>query len=240
MRENLFKHINVDPRHIFIPMGMADDVHRFCAWYEEKIKQMGGIDLQILGIGANGHIAFNEPGSSLGSRTRIKTLSEKTIRDNRRFFSKDEEVPRYAITMGVGTIMDGASALAHCERRVEGGRDTGHRRRAHYRMVPRNDRPDAPVRDDCGRQRRRVGVARELRGVLEWRGAALSEPGRDQAAELGHRSRVIVRATQRSGARPLWIKRFFFSSIMDGRTPFSTVSSSGCPFGTVSAYRWGS
>ena len=111
MLENLFNHINVDPRNMFIPMGMAENVHGFCAWYEEKIEKVGGIDLQILGIGANGHIAFNEPGSSLGSRTRIKTLSEKTIRDNRRFFTKEEEVPRYAITMGVGTIMEARQLL---------------------------------------------------------------------------------------------------------------------------------
>ena len=106
MWENLFKHINVDKRFVHIPQGMADDVELFCEWYEEKIKEAGGIDLQILGIGANGHIAFNEPGSSLGSRTRIKTLDELTKRDNARFFEKDEEVPKYAITMGVGTIMD--------------------------------------------------------------------------------------------------------------------------------------
>jgi glucosamine-6-phosphate deaminase len=111
MMENLFDHINVDRKNIFIPMGMAENVHTFCAWYEEKIEKMGGIDLQILGIGANGHIAFNEPGSSLGSRTRVKTLSEKTIRDNRRFFAKEEEVPRYAITMGVGTIMEAHQLL---------------------------------------------------------------------------------------------------------------------------------
>ncbi len=67
--------------------------------------------MQVLGIGANGHIAFNEPGSSLGSRTRIKTLTEKTREDNKRFFSKDEIVPKYAITMGVGTIMDAKELL---------------------------------------------------------------------------------------------------------------------------------
>ncbi len=111
MWENLFKHINVDKRFVHIPQGMADDVELFCEWYEEKIKKAGGIDLQILGIGANGHIAFNEPGSSLGSRTRIKTLDELTKRDNARFFNKDEEVPKYAITMGVGTIMDAKELL---------------------------------------------------------------------------------------------------------------------------------
>jgi glucosamine-6-phosphate deaminase len=106
MWENLFKHINIEPRFIHIPMGMAKDVDAFCEWYEQRIKEFGGIDLQILGIGGNGHIAFNEPGSSLGSRTRIKTLTGTTRMDNARFFKTSAEVPKYAITMGVGTIMD--------------------------------------------------------------------------------------------------------------------------------------
>jgi glucosamine-6-phosphate deaminase len=106
MWENLFKYINVDPRYVYIPHGMADDVRAHCGWYEEQIDRAGGIDLQILGIGGNGHIAFNEPGSSLGSRTRIKTLDEKTRKDNSRFFTSMDEVPKYAITMGIGTIMD--------------------------------------------------------------------------------------------------------------------------------------
>lgn len=111
MWENLFKHINVDPRHVHIPMGMSADIDATCDWYERRIEESGGIDLQILGIGANGHIAFNEPGSSLGSRTRIKTLSEKTRDDNARFFDSLDEVPKYAITMGVGTIMEAKSLL---------------------------------------------------------------------------------------------------------------------------------
>ncbi len=106
MWENLFKHINLDSRYVHIPAGMADDVEEHCEWYEERIDEAGGIDLQILGIGHNGHIAFNEPGSSLGSRTRIKTLTEKTRQDNARFFESIDQVPKYAITMGIGTIMD--------------------------------------------------------------------------------------------------------------------------------------
>lgn len=106
MDENLFKHINVPPGNIHVPYGHAESVIEFCAWYEQQILQAGGIDLQILGIGGDGHIAFNEPGSSLGSRTRLKTLTEQTIKDNARFFSKADEVPRFAITMGVGTIME--------------------------------------------------------------------------------------------------------------------------------------
>ncbi len=111
MWENLFKHININPSNVHIPIGMADNIELFCVWYEEKIKSFGGIDLQILGIGGNGHIAFNEPGSSLGSRTRIKTLGMKTRLDNSRFFNKLDEVPKYAITMGVGTIMEAKKLL---------------------------------------------------------------------------------------------------------------------------------
>lgn len=111
MWENLFKHININPSNVYIPMGMVEDVEIFCNWYEEKINSYGGIDLQILGIGSNGHIAFNEPGSSLGSRTRIKTLGEKTRLDNSRFFDNIDQVPKYAITMGVGTIMESKRLL---------------------------------------------------------------------------------------------------------------------------------
>ncbi len=105
MQNNFFKHVNIDPRYIHVPHGMTKDVDHFCTWYEDRIKYFGGIDLQVLGIGANGHIAFNEPGSSLGSMTRIKTLAPNTLKDNKRFFKSAEEVPKYAITMGVGTIM---------------------------------------------------------------------------------------------------------------------------------------
>jgi len=106
MTENFFKHINVERRYIHIPHGLATDIEAHCEWYEEEIKKAGGIDLQILGIGANGHLAFNEPGSSLGSRTRIKTLTEQTTKDNARFFRDSKDVPKYAITVGIGTIMD--------------------------------------------------------------------------------------------------------------------------------------
>jgi len=106
MHENFFKHININPKFVHIPDGKAKNIEAHCEWYEEQIQKAGGIDVQILGIGANGHIAFNEPGSSLGSRTRIKTLTKQTIKDNARFFENKAEVPRYAITMGIGTIME--------------------------------------------------------------------------------------------------------------------------------------
>lgn len=111
MHDNLFNHINVCPESVHVPDGMAKDIDGFCEWYEDQIDQFGGIDLQLLGIGSDGHIAFNEPVSSLGSRTRLKTLTEETIEDNSRFFEKKEDVPRYAITMGVGTILESEHCL---------------------------------------------------------------------------------------------------------------------------------
>ena len=111
MREEFFQHMNLDPRFVHVPNGMAEDVAAHCDWYEEQITRAGGIDLQVLGIGANGHIAFNEPGSSLGSRTRVKTLTRQTREDNARFFASMDEVPRYAITMGIGTIMEARELL---------------------------------------------------------------------------------------------------------------------------------
>jgi glucosamine-6-phosphate deaminase len=106
MDQHLFQHLNLDRRFTFIPDGQASDVEAHCDWYEAQIGEAGGIDIQILGIGRNGHLAFNEPGSSLGSRTRIKPLTDETRRDNARFFASLEEVPTHAITMGIGTIME--------------------------------------------------------------------------------------------------------------------------------------
>ena len=111
MREQLFDHLALDARHVNIPNGMAMDIEAHCDWYEEQIMRAGGLDLQVLGIGANGHIAFNEPGSSLGSRTRVKTLTRQTREDNARFFGSVEEVPLYALTMGIGTIMEARELL---------------------------------------------------------------------------------------------------------------------------------
>lgn len=106
MRENFFNHVNIQPQNINIPSGTTDNYPAFCEWYEQRIEECGGIDLQILGIGSDGHIAFNEPTSSMRSRTRLKTLAKQTIDDNARFFERREDVPVYAITMGVGTILD--------------------------------------------------------------------------------------------------------------------------------------
>jgi glucosamine-6-phosphate deaminase len=111
MQHNLFDHINIDPRDTHVPDGRALDFEAYCEQYERLIAEEGGIDLQVLGIGSDGHIAFNEPGSSLGSRTRLKTLTAETIHDNARFFGNEQEVPRLAITMGVGTILESRQCL---------------------------------------------------------------------------------------------------------------------------------
>ncbi len=111
MHENFFRHVNIPAQNIHIPSGTTSNYRAFCAWYEQRIEEVGGIDLQILGIGSDGHIAFNEPTSSLNSRTRLKTLAKQTIEDNSRFFDNADDVPIYAITMGVGTILESACLL---------------------------------------------------------------------------------------------------------------------------------
>ena len=111
MHKHFFQHVNIPPQNINIPSGTTSNYPAFCQWYESRIAECGGIDLQILGIGTDGHIAFNEPTSSLSSRTRLKTLSKQTIDDNARFFERREDVPIYAITMGVGTILEARKLL---------------------------------------------------------------------------------------------------------------------------------
>ena len=107
MHDNLFNHIDIPKGNINILNGNAKDLEKECAEYEKKIVKAGGIDLFLGGIGPDGHIAFNEPGSSLTSRTRIKTLSYDTILANSRFFDGDmKKVPTQALTVGVGTVMD--------------------------------------------------------------------------------------------------------------------------------------
>src|SRR4026209_1543825 len=111
MQENFFKHVNVQPQNINVPSGTTSNYPAFCEWYEKRIAECGGIDPQILGIGSDGHIAFNEPTSSLSSRTRLKTLSKQTIDDNARFFERREDVPVYAITMGVAALVGAGQLL---------------------------------------------------------------------------------------------------------------------------------
>ena len=112
MWNNFFKHIDINPDNVNILNGNAKDLQAECENYESKIKACGGIDLFLGGIGPDGHIAFNEPGSSLASRTRVKTLTTDTIIANSRFFDNDiNKVPKTALTVGVGTVMDAKEVL---------------------------------------------------------------------------------------------------------------------------------
>ena len=130
MHEHLFRHVNVPPHNIHIPDGsILGDYDAYSASYEQSIRTAGGIDLQLLGIGRNGHVGFNEPTSSLASRTRLKVLSRETLDDNTKFFAPGEESPRCAITMGIGTILEarkvlllatGASKAAAVAKSIEG------------------------------------------------------------------------------------------------------------------------
>jgi glucosamine-6-phosphate deaminase len=106
MWENLFRHVNIAAKNVHIPDGMAKDIPASCELYEKRIREAGGIDLQVLGIGTEGHIGFNEPSSSLASRTRIKTLTQQTVKDNAHYFGREDDVPRHVITMGIGTILE--------------------------------------------------------------------------------------------------------------------------------------
>jgi len=112
MFDNFFKHIDIDPNNAHILDGNAPDLVKECEDYEKTIKDAGGIELFVGGIGPDGHIAFNEPGSSLVSRTRVKTLAQDTILANARFFGGDiNAVPKQALTVGVGTVMDAKEVL---------------------------------------------------------------------------------------------------------------------------------
>ena len=106
MNEHLFNHLNLSPANTRVPDGLARDVAAHCAAYEAEMRAAGGVDIQVLGIGSDGHIGFNEPGSSLASRTRLVALTPQTVSDNARFFATVDEVPRHAISMGIGTILE--------------------------------------------------------------------------------------------------------------------------------------
>lgn len=111
MNHNLFQHINIDMRNTNIPNGFAKDLNEECKRYNNLITDLGGIDLQILGIGHNGHIGFNEPDNSFEKTTHIVDLDETTIKANARFFDTIDEVPRQAITMGIKSIMHARKVL---------------------------------------------------------------------------------------------------------------------------------
>lgn len=127
MWNTFFNHIDIKKENVNIPNGVAEDVEAECAAYDQKITDAGGIDLFLGGVGTDGHVAFNEPGSSLSSRTRIKTLTTKTIVANSRFFDTVDDVPKTAITVGVGTILESEEILILV--------DGSHKARALYHAV---------------------------------------------------------------------------------------------------------
>ena len=106
MNSNLFDHINIDKKRTFVPDGIASDPAAACASYDRKIKDLGGQDIQLLGLGQNGHIGFNEPADSFPVGTHVVSLTESTIEANKRFFASREEVPKEAITMGIANILE--------------------------------------------------------------------------------------------------------------------------------------
>ncbi|MBS3764392.1 MAG: glucosamine-6-phosphate deaminase [Planctomycetes bacterium] len=111
MDEHLFNDINIPEENTYVPDGLAEDLGQYCLQYENMIQEAGGVDLQVLGIGRDGHLGFNEPGSSLASRTQVVALAPETIEDNSRFFESEDEVPRFAVTMGVHTILQARTCL---------------------------------------------------------------------------------------------------------------------------------
>jgi glucosamine-6-phosphate deaminase len=111
MEQNLFRHLDIKKENIFFLSGKPADIEKHCQAYERKIRSVGGIDVQILGIGGNGHIGFNEPGSSLTSRTRLKALTPETIETSAEFFRGRDRVPRFCLTMGIGTILEAKRLL---------------------------------------------------------------------------------------------------------------------------------
>ena len=111
MNDNLFKHVNIDPANTNIPNGMEPDADAECARYEKVIAELGGVDLQLLGLGHNGHIGFNEPADSFDKITHCVDPTESTLEANKRFFASIDDVPKQAYTMGIGTIMKAKKVL---------------------------------------------------------------------------------------------------------------------------------
>jgi glucosamine-6-phosphate deaminase len=116
MWEELFKHINIKKGNYHVPDGLTEKPHQFCEKYEKQIEKAGGIDLQLLGIGGDGHVGFNEPGTSFKSKTHVTALTQQTLDDNYELFYKEsgiprDEMPHFAITMGIGTILNSRHAL---------------------------------------------------------------------------------------------------------------------------------
>ncbi len=137
MQENFFKHININPKNVYIPNGTPADIEAECKSYDHLISEKGGIDLQILGIGQNAHIGFNEPDIKFEATTHKVRLDEETIQANARFFATSDEVPRFAISMGMKTIMHAKKVilLANGKNKAE----------AIYKALYGGVRPDAPA-----------------------------------------------------------------------------------------------
>ena len=175
MHENLFKHINIPRQNIYIPSGTTDNYEAFCQWYEQRIVDCGGIDLQVLGIGSDGHIAFNEPTSSLGSRTRIKTLAKQTIDDNARFFEEAEDVPDLRDHHGRGH--DPRSPPDHAPGQRQGqGRGGGRGHRGPGDQHDHRQRPAAAPRRRCSSSTATAAGKLKMIEYYEWIQANL--PGR--------------------------------------------------------------
>ena len=111
MHQHLFDRVNIDPERTNVPNGMEPDAEKECGRYEELIRSLGGVDLQLLGLGHNGHIGFNEPGEAFEKETHCVDLTESTIEANKRFFEREEDVPKQAYTMGIKTIMQAKKIL---------------------------------------------------------------------------------------------------------------------------------
>ena len=111
MNTNLFDHVNIDKSRTYVPNGLEEDSEKACADYNEIIRSVGGVDMQLLGIGGNGHIGFNEPGQAFETGTHCVDLQESTIEANKRFFASAADVPRQAYTMGIKTIMQAKKIL---------------------------------------------------------------------------------------------------------------------------------
>ena len=133
MNQNLFNHVNIDKARTFVPDGMASDPAAACEAYEETVAGVGTADIQVLGIGQNGHIGFNEPDSALEVKTHVTGLTESTIKANARFFASEADVPTKALTMGIGTILgakkiiilaNGAAKHEAISKMLEGKLDT--------------------------------------------------------------------------------------------------------------------
>ena len=111
MHQHLFDRVNIDPERTNVPNGMEPDAEKECGRYEELIRSLGGVDLQLLGLGHNGHIGFNEPGEAFEKETHCVDLTESTIEANKRFFASADDVPKQAYTMGIKTIMQAKKIL---------------------------------------------------------------------------------------------------------------------------------